>query len=127
MTGLRRDRERPRRARYVFPTDRGSACYVLTGGPSGCSSEFPGKFPVGVNVFDRDGDGPEPPAVVGLAPDDVAGVQVETGRSATQAKLANNTYFYQAPRGTPAYPDAVVVTFADGRTTRIDVPPIDVN
>lgn len=116
-----------RGAAYVFPTEKGHACYVVIGGPSGCSSEFPDRFPVGVNVFDRDGDGPDPPAVIGIAPDDVNGVAVVTGGSSAPAALENNMYFHQSAAGKTAYPNAVVVTFTDGRTARIDIPPIDVD
>jgi hypothetical protein len=108
---------------YVVPTIKGQLCYVITGyADSGCVSPSPLDLNgIDWGLSDNDGIGEGEPLIVhGLVANDVREVDVVVSGSREQATLANNA-FYSEVEGA-VWPSALLVTFADGRQTRIATP-----
>lgn len=106
---------------YAFPSEKGRICYALTAGPQGCVGRFSVEQPVSWSVFDHDGLGAgRPTAVFELTPNNIKGVDVGVGGTTRAARMANNAYFLEMSDGT-ALPDRLIVRFANGRSTTIDL------
>lgn len=79
-------------------------------------------MPAGWTVYDVDGLGTgEPAAVAGLVPDSAADVSIVVNGIKQEATVQNNGFFYQLGNNTQS-PEAVIVSYEDGRasTIRID-------
>lgn len=108
---------------YGVPTAKGQVCYVLTGGPSGCEARFD-QYPIGFTRFDGDGLGiGEPMAVVGIAPDNIAQIDVRVGSVFEAATLRKNGFFFEGRTAT-ATPNAIRVTFGNGAVETIELAPL---
>jgi hypothetical protein len=100
---------------YAYPTTSGSVCVVATEPvPVGtCVDTFDQPTtPIAVDVYSEVG---VPPSVMGIAPNDVTGVEVVVNGVDEPATVSDNGVYYQAPAGTSA--DAitgVVAEYADG-------------
>jgi hypothetical protein len=117
----------PSRARvYAVPTKRGAVCHVILAPPTeaggGCAADFTPASPVGLTVFDPDAtDGGKPVVVGGVAPDDVVSIQVVVDGRRHRVVLERNAYLYQLA-ASRAYPQALVVGYADGTTRTVKIP-----
>jgi hypothetical protein len=105
---------------YALPTNKGRVCFIFADPEpkfGGCVSSFGGDVAIPRVV----GDG-QPREVFGLVPDSVTSVGVVDEGAEHDAVVQNNAYYYQL--GSPlSYPEAIVVTYADGTTTREKIPP----
>jgi hypothetical protein len=108
---------------YVVQTSKGRVCFVVTSGPyGGCFETFGGDSPVAYTVTDADQNyAGQPSEIFGFAPDRVGSVDVVEGGTAYAADLQNNALYYRLKGGT-TYPQAIIVTYHDGTTNRMDIP-----
>lgn len=109
-------------ALYAVPTSSGNVCLAFTGGPSGCEKGFT-VSPIGFSSFDPDQLGAgEPYTVYGLVPNDVTRIEVVVAGKPQTALLKNNGFYYRL--SDPAtWPEAIDVTFSDGRAETITLAP----
>ena len=108
---------------YALPTDKGAVCYFSTSGGGGCVTSFesqPGR--VAAFTYVPGELGKSPAEVGGIAPDDVAKVDVLDNGESTPAVLQNNFFFLQLDD--PAlWPQALSVTYQDGSSRVVSLAP----
>jgi hypothetical protein len=107
---------------YAAVTDKGEVCQVSSNGlPSGCFSsfdDFTGHITWSVATS---ANGSDPPVVLGLIPDSVRSISVIVTGATFEATLGENSFAYQLSQG-DQWPDALVITYTDGTTFRLDLP-----
>jgi hypothetical protein len=104
---------------FAFPTAKGKACWVLEDTGASCVDTFDHQGGISWAVFDRDTlDGGEAPGIVGVAADDVSGVDVAlTTGDVAPAQLARSGFFYELRPGlTEQAIDSLVIHYTDGAT-----------
>jgi hypothetical protein len=107
---------------YAAPTDNGWVCVVLgPGGGGGCTPQL--SAGIQVYMVEHGCAAKKPPAVYGLAANDVDEIRISVGPRQQDAVVAENGFFAELPLGTSADDlDAIVVLRADGRSERIPLP-----
>jgi hypothetical protein len=116
---------------HAVPTSKGKACLALTLSPSdptmpdgagGCIGAFNARSPVALTVFDPDAVSDGDPVVVGgLAPTGVTGVAIVVDGVSHPALLENNAFAYELESNS-SYPEAAVVTYANGARSTMTIP-----
>jgi len=108
---------------YAVPTSKGQVCTVFSAvyGSAGCFAQFSSEVPISYDVRDIDQVGSGLPAIVdGLAPDNVASIDVDVDGTLHQATLANNGFFYELPDAS-SWPNALVVHYTDGSSRTLSI------
>jgi len=105
---------------YALPTNKGQVCFIFADPEpksGGCVPTFGGDAGIPRII-----GGGRPREVYGLVPDSVTSVGVVEQGAEHDAVVQNNAYYYRLV-STSGYPEAIVVTYADGTTTTENIPP----